>query len=155
MKRHEIRTFQAASALLRRPDLHQALYDEAATLLGSAVINLHGEAHRARRAEELKIFRKDFFHYYEKNVLARELDDTLAPYVESGEADMVDLGFRLMLNLTADFAGVDRPGRSPEATDDLCGLLKTFTLAPVLDQSTLGDTSALKARLSAGIEAFD
>jgi len=155
MKRHEIRTFQAASALLRRTDLHQALYDEAATLLGSAVINLHGEAHRARRAEELKIFRKDFFQYYEKNVLARELEETLAPFVEWGEADMVDLGYRLMLNLTADFAGVDRPGRSREASEDLCGLLKTFTLAPVLDQSTLGDTSALKAELAAGIEAFD
>ncbi len=155
MKRHEIRTFQAASALLRRTDLHQALYDEAATLLGSAVINLHGEAHRARRAEELKIFRKDFFQYYEKNVLARELEETLAPYVAAGEADMVDLGYRLMLNLTADFAGVDRPGRSPEATEDLCDLLKTFTLAPVLDQSTLGDTSALKAELAAGIETFD
>ncbi|MGZ8999012.1 MAG: cytochrome P450, partial [Allosphingosinicella sp.] len=131
------------------------LYDEAGTLLGSAVINLHGEAHRARRGEELKIFRKDFFQYYEKNVLARELDDTLSPYVASGEADMVDLGYRLMLNLTADFAGVDRPGRSREATEDLCGLLRTFTLAPVLDQSTLGDTSALKARLAAGIHAFD
>jgi cytochrome P450 len=68
---------------------------------------------------------------------------------------MVDLGYRLMLNLTADFAGVDRPGRSREATEELCGLLKTFTLAPILDQSTLGDTSALKAELAAGIEAFD
>ena len=141
--------------MLRRTDLHQALYDEAATLLGSAVINLHGEAHRARRGEELKIFRKDFFQYYEKNVLARELEETLAPYVAAGEADMVDLGYRLMLNLTADFAGVDRPGRSREATEDLRGLLKTFTLAPVLDQSTLGDTSALKTELAAGIEAFD
>lgn len=141
--------------MLRRTDLRQALYDEAGTLLGSAVINLHGEAHRARRGEELKIFRKDFFQYYEKNVLARELEETLAPYVESGEADMVDLGYRLMLNLTADFAGVDRPGRSREATEDLCDLLKVFTLAPVLDQSTLDDTSALKARLAAGIEAFE
>jgi cytochrome P450 len=155
MKRHEIRTFQAASALLRRTDLHQGLYDEAATLLGRAVINLHGAEHRARRGEELKIFRKDFFQYYEKNVLARELEETLAPYVADGEADLVDLGYRLMLNLTADFAGVDRPGRTREETEGLLALLKTFTLAPVLDQSTLGDTGALKVQLAAGIEAFD
>jgi cytochrome P450 len=153
--RHEIKTFQAASALLRRTDLNQALYDEASTLLGGAVINLHGEAHRARRREELKIFRKDFFCYYEKEILSRELEETLAPYVAAGEADLVDLGYRMMLNLTADFAGVDRPGRSREASEQLCALLKTFSLAPMLDQSTLGDIRGHKARLGTAIETFN
>jgi cytochrome P450 len=155
MKRHEIRTFHAASAALRRSDLHQGLYDEAATLLGRAVINLHGAEHRARRAEEVKIFRKDFFRYYERNILARELEETLAPYVAEGEADLVDLGYRMMLNLTADFAGVDRPGRTCEETRGLLRLLKVFTLAPVLDQSTLHDTAGLKAELADAIEEFD
>jgi cytochrome P450 len=119
------------------------------------VINLHGAEHRARRAEEVKIFRKDFFRYYERNILARELDETLAPYVAAGEADLVDLGYRMMLNLTADFAGVDRPGRTREETQGLLRLLKIFTLAPMLDQSTLHDTAAPKAKLADAIEEFD
>jgi cytochrome P450 len=154
MKTHQVRSFELASAVLRRPEMRQALYDQAETLLGRAVINLHGAEHRARRAEEAKIFRKDFFHYYERTVLRPELADTLAPHVRSGSADLVDLGYRLMLNLTADFAGIDRPGRTPAETEDLLGLLKKFTLAPILDQSTLADVGALKAELAAAIADF-
>lgn len=151
----EVRSFALASAVLRRPDMRQALYDQAGTLLGRAVINLHGAEHRARRAEEAKIFRKDFFQYYEREVLRPELAATLAPYVRAGSADLVDLGYRLMLNLTADFAGIDRPGRTPEATEDLLRLLRIFSLAPVLDQSTLADIAGLKADLARAIAEFD
>jgi cytochrome P450 len=152
---HEVRSFALASAVFRRPEMRQALYDQVGTLLGRAVINLHGAEHRARRAEEAKLFRKDFFQYYEREVLRPELATTLAPYVRAGSADLVDLGYRLMLNLTADFAGIDRPGRAPEATEDLLRLLRIFSLAPVLDQSTLADISGLKADLVRGIADFD
>ncbi len=33
--------------------------------------------------------------------------------------DLVDFGFRVLLNLTADFSGVDRPEKSPEETETL------------------------------------
>ncbi|HET9639990.1 MAG TPA: cytochrome P450 [Allosphingosinicella sp.] len=155
MKMHEVRSFALASAVLRRPDMRQALYDQAGKLLGRAVINLHGAEHRARRSEELKVFRKDFFQYYEREVLRPELATTLAPYVRAGSADLIDLGYRLMLDLTADFAGIDRPGRTPEATEDLLRLLKIFALAPVLDQSTLADIGSLKAELGQGIADFE
>ncbi|HEX6377032.1 MAG TPA: cytochrome P450 [Allosphingosinicella sp.] len=155
MRTHQVRAFTLASAVLRRPEMRQALYDQAGTLLGRAVINLHGAEHRARRAEETKVFRKDFFQYYEREVLRPELAATLARYVRAGSADLVDLGYRLMLNLTADFAGIDRPGRTPEATEDLLRLLRIFSLAPVLDQSTLADVASLKVELARGIADFD
>ena len=37
--------------------------------------------------------------------------------------DLVDFGFRVLLNLT-DFSGVDRPEKSPEETETLIKLIK-------------------------------
>jgi cytochrome P450 len=146
--------YQEANETLRMPDLRQALYDEGAILMEKVLVNLHGQEHRSRRNIETRVFRRDFFHWYEREVFPVTLRETLAPYLQQGAADLVDFGFRAMMNLTADFSGVDRPLRTPEETARLLTILRTFGKAATLGQA-LGDKEAIRAEIRAALEEFD
>ena len=146
--------FKHADETLRLNDLRQALYDEGAILMEKVLVNLHGEEHRARRRVEIKVFRRDFFEWYEKTVFPTTLRETLSPYLATGRTDLVDFGFRVMMNLTADFSGVDRPERSPEETARLLRILRTFGKAATLGQA-LGDKAAIRAEIQQAMDEFD
>ena len=147
-------TYKEAEDALRRSDLRQALYDEGAVLMKKVLVNLHGDEHLARKRVVTKILRPAFFHFYEKNVFRPTLTQTLAPYVAAGKADLVEFGYRVMLNLTADFAGIDRPARTVAETDELLLLLRTFGKAATLGQS-LGDRTVIRAEIQHALDAFD
>ena len=146
--------YKQASETLRLPDLRQALYDEGAILMEKVLVNLHGDEHRRRRLIETKVFRRDFFQWYENEIFPATLEQTLAPYLATGKADLVDFGFRVMMNLTADFAGVDRLERTPEETARLLRILRTFGKAATLGQA-LGDREAIRAEIRQALEEFD
>ena len=147
-------TYSQANEALRMADLRQALYDEGAILMEKVLVNLHGQEHRARRNIETRVFRRDFFHWYEREVFPVTLRETLAPYIAQGSADLVDFGFRAMMNLTADFSGVDRPLRSAEETAHLLKILRTFGKAATLGQA-LGDKEAIRGEIRQALEEFD
>ena len=112
MIEHEVRTYDGCVYALKQGDgLRQSLYDAAALMMSDVLVNLHGAEHKARRLVEGKIFRKDVFLHYEKNFLPRTLEETIRPFLEAGKGDLVDIGYRVMMNLTVDFAGIDRPER--------------------------------------------
>ena len=73
--------YKTANETLRVPDLRQALYDEGAIMFEKTIVNLHGEEHRVRRNVEIKVFRRDFFKWYEKAVFPATLEETIAPYL--------------------------------------------------------------------------
>lgn len=151
----EIHSFGGCVHALRQADLRQSLYDEAALMMERVVVNLHGAEHRARRSVEAVMFRKDIFLHYEKNILPQTMAETLAPFLEAGGGDLVDIGYRLMMNLTIDFTGIDRPLRSAEETGELLRLLKEFSLAPALGQSLDPDDIAeKKRRIAAAMDEF-
>jgi cytochrome P450 len=150
---HEVTTFAGCVNALRQPDLRQSLYDEAGLMMERALVNLHGPEHRARRSAEASMFRKDIFLDYETNVLPRTMQETFAPFLAAGKGDLVDLGYRVMLNLTVDFTGIDRPERSPEETGELLRLLRDFSLAPALGQS-LDDIEPKRRRIAAAMDDF-
>lgn len=153
---HEVTGYEDCATMLKAMDLRQSLYDAAAIMMEKALVNLHGTEHRARRTEESKVFRKDFFFQYEQTVLPRTMAETIAPYVAAGKADLVDLGYRIMMNLTVDFAGIDRRERSAEETGDLLRLLKIFSLAPSLGQRQSNDeVGAIEAQITAAMADFD
>jgi cytochrome P450 len=152
---HQIDDFAGCLHALKQPDLRQALYDEAAILMERTVVNLHGAEHRARRDVEATVFRKDIFLHYEKVVLPVVLEETLAPFIADGRGDLADIARRVLLNLTIDFTGIDRPLRTAEETGHLLTLLREFSLAPTLGQSRLEDTGPLKARIREAIAVFD
>ena len=146
--------YRLANDTLRLSDLRQALYDEGAILMENVLVNLHGDEHRTRRAIETKVFRRDFFQWYETQVFPATLRETLAPYLASGKTDLVDFGFRVMMNLTADFAGVDRPARTPDETARLLRILRTFGKAATLGQA-LGDRAVIRAEIRQALDEFD
>ena len=146
--------YKQASDTLRLADLRQALYDEGAILMEKVLVNLHGDEHRNRRLIETKVFRRDFFQWYETQIFPATLRETLAPYLASGKTDLVDFGFRVMMNLTADFSGVDRPARTPQETARLLHILRTFGKAATLGQA-LGDREAIRAEIRAALAEFD
>ena len=146
--------YRLANDTLRLSDLRQALYDEGAILMENVLVNLHGDEHRTRRAIETKVFRRDFFQWYETQVFPATLRETLAPYLAAGKTDLVDFGFRVMMNLTADFAGVDRPARTPDETARLLRILRTFGKAATLGQA-LGDRAVIRAEIRQALDEFD
>ncbi len=154
MSEHLVDSYDGCVHALKQPDLRQSLYDAAAIMMSDVLVNLHGKEHRARRLVEGTIFRKDVFLHYEKNFLPRTLDETIRPFLEAGQGDLVDIGYRVMMNLTVDFAGIDRPERSAEETGELLRLLKEFSLAPALGQS-LDDIEPKKARIRKAMTEFD
>ena len=153
MKVISVTDFDLASKTLRDNDLRQALYDEGAVIMDKVLVNLHGDEHKTRRNVENKIFRRDFFKYYEHEVFPQTLQETLAPFVAKKKLDLVDFGYRVMLNLTADFSGIDRPKRTPEETESLLAYVKRFAQGATLVHSTL-DREEVRADVRHKLSAF-
>ena len=149
-----VNQYRQASETLRLTELRQGLYDEGAILMAKVLVNLHGDEHKRRRLVESKVFRRDFFRWYEAEIFPTTLQQTLAPFLARGKCDLVDFGFRVMMNLTADFAGVDRQLRTPAETDDLLRILRNFGKAATLGQAK-GDKDAIRTEIAAAIAEFD
>lgn len=136
MTTYTYRTIPESLAVLKNEQLAQSLYDEGGVIMEGTLLTLHGEAHRTRRRLEMRVFKRSFFRYYETEVFPRALAELLGPTVSSGACDLVDFGYRITMNLTADFAGVDRPTRSIGETAELLELVKTFSEGATLVHST-------------------
>jgi cytochrome P450 len=151
---HTITDYSEASTALREKNFRQALYDEGAVIMKDVLVNLHGPEHRARRNLETGVFRRDFFKHYESEVFPLTLEETLAPYIVAGGMDLVDFGYRVMVNLTADFAGIDRSKKSPEETADLMALLRLFGKTAILAHATI-DRDQVRSDALAGLTRFN
>jgi cytochrome P450 len=149
--------FKDAQQTLSLPDHKQALYDEGAALMERVLVTLDGEEHRRRRLMEMKIFKKDFFAFYESEVLPPVVRETLQPFVAQGTADLVEVAYHCMIGLTADFAGIDRPLRTSAETADLVRLLRVFGIAATVGQfkGSRAEAATLKAAVAAGMDDFE
>jgi cytochrome P450 len=143
-----------ALAALKNEHLAQSLYDEGKVIMDGVLLTLHGEEHRKRRVLEFRVFRRSFFRYYETEVFPRALAETLGAFVAAGRCDLVDFGYRITMNLTADFAGIDRPERSPRETEALLKLVMIFSEGATLVHSTR-DKDEVRAEVRAALEEFD
>lgn len=139
---------------LRDQQLAQSMYDEGAVIMADVLLVLHGSEHRARRLLELKVFRRDFFRYYEQEVFPATLMQTMSPFVDAGRADLIDLGYRVTMNLTADFAGIDRYRRTRAETEHLLDLVMTFSEGATLVHSTR-DRDQVRAEVREALREFD
>ena len=146
--------YQAASDTLSDKQLSQSMYDEGAVITADVLLVLHGAQHRARRGLELRVFRRDFFRYYEHEVFPATLAQSMAAYAARGHADLMELGYGITMNLTADFAGVDRPRGDAEETSRLLRLTATFSEGATLVHSTR-DKEVVRAEVRAALQEFD
>ena len=91
--------------------------------MADVLVNLHGAEHRDRRRLENRLFRREAYERYEVGLFPPIIDETLDPEVAAGGTELVDLGHRLMMNLAALTAGVDRPLRTADETRHLYSYL--------------------------------
>ena len=153
MKQSFVTGFDEAGAALRNPDLAQSMYDAGAVVMDKVLLTLHGEEHRTRRLLEFRVFRKNFFAYYEREVFPATLRATLQPYLRAGRANLIEFGYRVTMNLTADFAGIDRPAGTVEETEALFRLVKTFSEGATLVHSTR-DPHEVEAEVRLALQAL-
>lgn len=147
-------TFEEAKEAYRAKDLRQSLYDEGEVVMADVLVNLHGAEHRARRRVENRMFRREVFDRYERELFPGVVEDTLAPYLAAGRADLVHLGHELMLNLAALTAGVDRPRGTAEETRRLYDYMMLFIEGATLAHST-GDKDEQRRCIFAGLLDWD
>ena len=153
-KIHQISEYTQAFKALCSKELMQSMYNECRQLMHKVLLTLHGEEHSSRRNMELKIFKRDFVRYYEKEVYSVTAASTLKPYLEKGSMDLVEFGYRVNMNLSADLAGIDRPLKTPEETQSLLTIVKKFSEGATLFHSTR-DKDEVRAEVSAAMGKFD
>lgn len=146
--------YEEARDGFRQRHLRQALYDEGEVVMADVLVNLHGDAHRARRRLENRLFRRDTHERFERTMFPPIVAETLAPHVAAGRAELVGLSHQLMMNLAASAAGVDRPQRTAEETAHLYRYLMLFIEGATLAHYT-GDRQAKQAEVAAALTAFD
>lgn len=105
----EVTSYEEARDSFRSRDLRQALYEDGHRLMTGVIVNLHGDAHIARRRLENRLFRRDTFAWYERERIPRIIETVLTPAVAAGQGDLLTLARRTMMTLSIDVAGVDLP----------------------------------------------
>ncbi len=149
-----VTSYEGARDAFRQKQLRQALYDAGDVVMADVLVNLHGDEHRARRRLENRLFRRDTQQRYERSLFPPIVDDTLAPHVAAGRAELVSLSHQLMMNLSAFTAGVDRPENTAAETERLYGYLMRFIEGATLAHYT-GDRDAKRAEVADALAAFD
>lgn len=147
-------SFADAKDAYRSKDLRQSLYDEGEVVMADVLVNLHGTEHRERRRVENRMFRREVFERYERDLFPEVTARTLAPYVEAGGVDLVHLGHELMLNLAALTAGVDRPEGGAGETGRLHAYMMRFIEGATLAHSR-GDKKAQARAVAQALEDWD
>lgn len=155
MTEHFVTRYEHAESTLRLPDLHQALYDADTLFLPRTVVCLHGEDHTHKKRLFTSVFNRRFFKHYQNHVFPEALKETLEPAVAAGGGDMVKFAYRVLVNLVADSAGVDREHTEAD-TDRLLALIGKLGHAPTMGQLTdPSDRDRLMAELKEALAGFE
>ena len=154
MAEHFITRFEHAEPTLRLPELHQALYDADTLFLPRTVVCLHGEEHRKKKRIFAGVFNRPFFRHYQNTLFPIALKETLDPVRAAGGGDMAQFAYRVLVNLVADSAGIDR-AHSEKDTDRLFALIGKLGHAPTMGQLTdPSDRDRLMSELKEALEDF-
>lgn len=150
---HHVTQFAQVEPALRLPDLKQALYDADPIFLPTTVVALHGDEHKEKRRVVQSLFTREFFRQYQNRVFPNALAETLAPAVAAGGGDMSRFAYRVLVNLVADVAGVDREG-TQEQTDRLQMIIAKLGKAPTMGQMLSGSREDAVAEIREALELF-
>jgi cytochrome P450 len=149
-----LRDYQAIRQGLRSRALAQALYDTSGVLMSDVLLTLHGDEHLRRRRIENRLFRRGTFRCYERNLVPGLIEEALAPSVAAGCGDLLPLGHRTTMNLTALVAGVDRVQGDDAESDLLYHYVVRFSDAATLVHSKR-EHDAVRAEAAVALEEFE
>lgn len=154
MSEHFVNGYRDAEQTLRLPDLHQALYDADTVFLPRTVVCLHGEDHVKKKRIFSSVFNRRFFKHYQNHVFPKAIKETMDPAIAAGSGDMAQFAYRVLINLTADSAGIDRQHTEAD-TDRLLALLAKLGHAPTMGQlRDPSDRERLLGELQEALAAF-
>jgi len=145
--------YRTVENALCNTNLKQALYDEGGVLMDKVLVTLHGAEHRERRTLEMKLFRRNYFRYYEEEVIPEILEQCMRWRLDEGRADVVDFGYDAMSSLTVAFAGLDRQEHTIEESKTLTRLIRSLGKAATLGQSKL-DREQIRAEIRETLDEF-
>ncbi len=148
-----IERWQQARETYRSKHLRQAMYDEGAVIMADCLLVLHGVDHRTRRRVENRLFRRETFAHWEREVLGGTIDAVLKPFIKAGRGDLRAIGYRAAISLTATIAGVDHDPADPDHTGQLEGYVRTFSAGATLAHSTR-DREQVRAEVRSQMAAF-
>ncbi|MCY3863554.1 MAG: cytochrome P450 [bacterium] len=138
----------------RQKGLKQALYDAAGVIMADTLLTLWGDDHRRRRRLENRLFRRETFEHYERDLLPIAVDAVLDPAAAAGQGDVVPLARRIVVNLTAAAAGVDYSEGTVEETDRLYSYAVKFSEGATAVHSTR-DPEELRTEVAEALERWD
>lgn len=150
----ELTTFPELWDAFRQRDLRQRLYDAGGVVMRGTLLDLHGTDHKLRRRVENRLFRRGTFKWWEQELVPQIIDEALAPSLRAGWADLVTLGYRTTMRLTARVAGADQPTGSVAETDALQWFAVTFSEGATLVHSTR-PAEQVRAEVAAALAEFD
>ncbi|MEM6999251.1 MAG: cytochrome P450 [Pseudomonadota bacterium] len=151
----ELTDYRTVEAALKEADLKQSLYDEGSLLMNRVLVTLHGDEHRARRLTEMRVFRRDFFKHYEREVLPAICAEVMAQVDTDASINLVDLNYQFMVYLAIAFAGIDRQQHTQAELDTLVHLLRMFGVAATLGQAKdQTGVEAAKLEVTAALQQF-
>ncbi|SVE11133.1 uncharacterized protein METZ01_LOCUS463987, partial [marine metagenome] len=135
MESLEVKGYNDAFTTLTHRDLAQSLYDESAIIMQEVILTIDGNDHVKRRKTEFHLFRKDISRNYEQVDFPMILDPILDEAFSKGSSNLVELGYLVTMNVTADIAGIDRPEKTDSETKKLLELVKIFSEGATLVHS--------------------
>lgn len=153
-RRMVLRTFPEIWDAFRARDLRQGLYDAGGVVMDGTLITLHGRQHKLRRRIENRLFRRGTFKWWEQHLVPAIIDEAFTPAIAAGRADLNELGYRTIMNLTARVAGADRQSSSEEETAALLHFAVKFSEGATLVHTTR-DPAEVRAEVTEALQRFD
>lgn len=147
-------TYQELWDGFRQRDLRQGLYTAGGVVMRNTLLDLHGPAHQLRRRVENRLFRRGTFRSWEAELVPQIIREAFNPVVAAGAADLVLLGTRTTMNLTARVAGIDRVTSAVEETDALQEFAHKFSEGATLAHTTR-DPETVREEVQEALARFD
>ncbi len=142
-----------AKAALRNRDLRQGLYDEGTALMHGVIVNLHGAEHNARRRLENRLFRRDTFAFWEKELIPFNISESIRPHLVGGQVDLLQLARLTMMRISAGIAGIDL-GDDPQRFALLADIMSKLARASSVNHF-IGDKQIVIEQGNLALKTFE
>ena len=141
-----------AKAALRNRDLRKGLYDEGIALMHGVIVNLHGAEHNARRRLENRLFRRETFAFWEKELIPHNISVSIQPHLVGGQVDLLQLARLTMMRISAGIAGIDL-GDDPDRFNMLADIMAKLARASSVNHF-IGDKQSVIEQGNIALELF-
>ena len=148
-----VNNYQEATAILTNRDFAQSLYDESSIIMKDVILTSEGDSHIKRRKAEYHLFRKEISRNYEQLDFPKILKPLIDHSFSKGSADLVELGYLVTMNVTADISGIDVP-KDFIKTRNLLKLVRIFSEGATLVHS-LKDKKIIRKQVLDALDEFD